>query len=234
MVKMTRTKIKIKKIDNITARQVTFSKRRRGIFKKAEELSVLCDAEVGLIVFSATGKLFDYGSSSMKDVITRYNTHFHGINKLDRPPLELQQEHSNCTKLCKEVEDRTQQLRRMKGEDLQGLDINELQQLEKTLETCLNRVIGTKEKRINSEISELHKKRVVMEEENKQLKQKIQTQMAMLCKGKNPFLVDSDFGIQEEQGVSLESTNNISSCINDTPLDSDSSDISLKLGLPFS
>lgn len=61
--KMTRAKIKIKKIDNITARQVTFSKRRRGLFKKAEELSVLCDADVGLIVFSSTGKLFDYSSS---------------------------------------------------------------------------------------------------------------------------------------------------------------------------
>ena len=61
--KMTRAKIKIKKIDNITARQVTFSKRRRGLFKKAEELSVLCDAEVGLIVFSSTGKLFDYSNS---------------------------------------------------------------------------------------------------------------------------------------------------------------------------
>jgi len=60
---MTRAKIKIKKIDNITARQVTFSKRRRGLFKKAEELSVLCDADVGLIVFSSTGKLFDYSSS---------------------------------------------------------------------------------------------------------------------------------------------------------------------------
>jgi len=61
--KMTRAKIKIKKIDNITARQVTFSKRRRGLFKKAEELSVLCDADVGLIVFSSTGKLFEYSSS---------------------------------------------------------------------------------------------------------------------------------------------------------------------------
>ncbi|RZC15831.1 MADS-box protein JOINTLESS [Glycine soja] len=62
---MTRAKIKIKKIDNITARQVTFSKRRRGLFKKAEELSVLCDAEVGLIVFSSTGKLFDYSNASI-------------------------------------------------------------------------------------------------------------------------------------------------------------------------
>lgn len=61
--KMTRQKIEIKKIDNPTARQVTFSKRRRGLFKKAQELSTLCDAEVALIVFSTTGKLFEYSSS---------------------------------------------------------------------------------------------------------------------------------------------------------------------------
>jgi len=60
---MAREKIKIRKIDNTTARQVTFSKRRRGLFKKAEELSILCDAEVGLIIFSATGKLFEFSSS---------------------------------------------------------------------------------------------------------------------------------------------------------------------------
>ncbi|KAL4196661.1 hypothetical protein AMTRI_Chr04g184310 [Amborella trichopoda] len=60
---MAREKIQIKKIDNATARQVTFSKRRRGLFKKAHELSVLCDAQVGVIIFSATGKLFEYSSS---------------------------------------------------------------------------------------------------------------------------------------------------------------------------
>ena len=53
----------MKKIDNRAARQVTFSKRRRGLFKKAQELSTLCDAEIALIVFSSTGKLFDYASS---------------------------------------------------------------------------------------------------------------------------------------------------------------------------
>ncbi|XP_054777298.1 MADS-box protein JOINTLESS-like [Prosopis cineraria] len=56
---MTRQKIEIKKIDNITARQVTSSKRRRGLFKKAHELATLCDAEIALIVFSATGKLLN-------------------------------------------------------------------------------------------------------------------------------------------------------------------------------
>lgn len=61
--KMARERIKIKKIDNVTARQVTFSKRRKGLFKKAEELAVLCDVDVALIMFSATGKLFQFASS---------------------------------------------------------------------------------------------------------------------------------------------------------------------------
>jgi len=59
---MAREKIQIKKIENATARQVTFSKRRRGLIKKAEELSVLCDADVALIIFSSTGKLFEYSN----------------------------------------------------------------------------------------------------------------------------------------------------------------------------
>jgi hypothetical protein len=58
-----REMISIRRIDNSAARQVTFSKRRRGLFKKAEELSILCDAEVGLAVFSAAGKLFQFANS---------------------------------------------------------------------------------------------------------------------------------------------------------------------------
>lgn len=67
--KMAREKIQIKKIDSLTARQVTFSKRRRGLLKKASELSLLCDAQVALIIFSATGKLFEYSSSRCAYVI---------------------------------------------------------------------------------------------------------------------------------------------------------------------
>ncbi|KAL2340001.1 hypothetical protein Fmac_007941 [Flemingia macrophylla] len=231
---MTRSKIKIKKIDNITARQVTFSKRRRGLFKKAAELSVLCDAEVGLIVFSSTGKLFDFSSSNMNDIITRYSTHSNGITKLDRPSLELQLETSNSAKLSKEIADRSQELSWLKGDDLQGLGFNELQQLEKTLEIGLDRVVELKGKQMRSQISELQKKRTMLEEENKHLKKKlVETEMeAMLRKEKIPLVMESDMGMQEE-GVSLESTNNIS-CISETPLEDGFSDTSLKLGLPFS
>ena len=60
---MGRGKVEIKKIENTTSRQVTFSKRRGGLLKKAHELAVLCDAEVALVIFSSTGKLFEYASS---------------------------------------------------------------------------------------------------------------------------------------------------------------------------
>ncbi|RDX87161.1 MADS-box transcription factor ANR1, partial [Mucuna pruriens] len=63
---MGRGKIAIRRIDNSTSRQVTFSKRRNGLLKKARELSILCDAEVGLMVFSSTGKLYDYASTRYK------------------------------------------------------------------------------------------------------------------------------------------------------------------------
>ncbi|KAJ1424780.1 MADS-box protein AGL24-like [Sesbania bispinosa] len=58
--------------------------------------------------------------------------------------------------------------------------------------------------------------------------------VAMVCKTKSAFLVDSDHIGMQEEGISLESMNNISSCISDPPPEDDSSDTSLKLGLPFS
>ena len=71
---MTRRKIQIKKIDNTNARQVTFSKRRKGLFKKPFELSTLCDAEIGLMAFSERGKLFEYASSRFQSL---YHTSFY-------------------------------------------------------------------------------------------------------------------------------------------------------------
>ena len=59
---MGRGKIEIRKIENPISRQVTFSKRRKGLLKKAHELSVLCDAQIGLIVFSERGKMKEYCS----------------------------------------------------------------------------------------------------------------------------------------------------------------------------
>ena len=63
-INMGRGRVQLKRIENKINRQVTFSKRRSGLLKKAHEISVLCDAEVGLIVFSTKGKLFEYSTDS--------------------------------------------------------------------------------------------------------------------------------------------------------------------------
>lgn len=57
---MARGKIQIRRIEHPTNRQVTYSKRKNGLFKKAKELSILCDARVSLIMFSGSGKLHEY------------------------------------------------------------------------------------------------------------------------------------------------------------------------------
>ena len=63
----------MKKIEKANSRQVTFSKRKAGLIRKARELSVLCDAEVGIVVFSSTGRLYEFCSTSMRGIIDRYN-----------------------------------------------------------------------------------------------------------------------------------------------------------------
>ncbi|KAM0039007.1 putative transcription factor MADS-type1 family [Helianthus debilis subsp. tardiflorus] len=76
---MVRGKVELKRIENTTSRQVTFTKRRNGLLKKAYELSVLCDAEVAMIIFSQKGKLYDFSSSKM---MTMIHDDLHGISVL--------------------------------------------------------------------------------------------------------------------------------------------------------
>ena len=61
---MGRGRVELKRIENKINRQVTFAKRRNGLLKKAYELSVLCEAEVALIIFSNRGKLYEFCSGS--------------------------------------------------------------------------------------------------------------------------------------------------------------------------
>ncbi|CAI2316765.1 unnamed protein product [Caenorhabditis sp. 36 PRJEB53466] len=69
---MGRKKIQITRIQDERNRQVTFTKRKFGLMKKAYELSVLCDCEIALIVFNSTNKLFQYASTDMDKVLLKY------------------------------------------------------------------------------------------------------------------------------------------------------------------
>ncbi|XP_063699979.1 myocyte-specific enhancer factor 2 [Culicoides brevitarsis] len=69
---MGRKKIQISKITDERNRQVTFNKRKFGVMKKAYELSVLCDCEIALIIFSSSNKLYQYASTDMDKVLLKY------------------------------------------------------------------------------------------------------------------------------------------------------------------
>jgi hypothetical protein len=67
-----RQKIEIRRIESDEARQVCFSKRRAGLFKKASDLSTLCGADVAAVVFSPAGKAFSFGHPSVESILERF------------------------------------------------------------------------------------------------------------------------------------------------------------------
>jgi len=69
---MGRKKIQISRINDERNRQVTFTKRKFGLMKKAYELSVLCDCEIALIIFNSSNKLFQYASTDMDKILLKY------------------------------------------------------------------------------------------------------------------------------------------------------------------
>lgn len=69
---MGRKKIQISRIGDERNRQVTFTKRKFGLMKKAYELSILCDCEIALIIFNSGNKLFQYASTDMDKILLKY------------------------------------------------------------------------------------------------------------------------------------------------------------------
>lgn len=67
-----RQRVEMVRMTNESNLQVTFSKRRTGLFKKASELCTLCDVEMVLVVFSPGGKVFSFGHPSVEEVVDRY------------------------------------------------------------------------------------------------------------------------------------------------------------------
>ncbi|KAK6143187.1 hypothetical protein DH2020_023535 [Rehmannia glutinosa] len=151
---MGRGKIEIKKIENTNSRQVTFSKRRLGLFKKAKELAILCDADVAVIIFSNTGKLFEFSSSSMKRIISRY------MKCLDAKQVptgenEPEEEQPNETDVLKEeIEKLKLKQLRLLGKDFTGMGLQELHALERQLNEGLWCIKDRKEKVLLQELEQ--------------------------------------------------------------------------------
>nr|AAT46101.1 PISTILLATA-like protein [Akebia trifoliata] len=161
---MGRGKIEIKRIENSTNRQVTYSKRRNGIMKKAKEITILCDAQVSLVIFSSTGKMSDYCSPSttLTKVLDRYQK-TSGKRLWDAKHEYLSTEVDRIKKEndCMQIE-----LRHLKGEDITSLNPKELIPIEEALE---NGLVNVRAKQMEY-LKMLKKNERYLEEENKHLR----------------------------------------------------------------
>uniref|UniRef100_A0A0D9WM81 Uncharacterized protein n=1 Tax=Leersia perrieri TaxID=77586 RepID=A0A0D9WM81_9ORYZ len=172
---MGRGKVELKRIENKISRQVTFAKRRNGLLKKAYELSVLCDAEVALIIFSSRGRLFEFSTTScMYKTLERYrNCNYNPCEASAALETELSN-YQDYLKLKTRVEFLQTTQRNLLGEDLVPLSLNELDQLENQIEKSLMNIRSSKNQQLFDQLFELRRKEQQLQDVNKDLKRKIQ------------------------------------------------------------
>nr|ASP44958.1 SEPALLATA-like MADS box protein GRCD6 [Gerbera hybrid cultivar] len=173
---MGRGRVELKRIENKINRQVTFAKRRNGLLKKAYELSVLCDAEVALIIFSNGGKLYEFCSGpSMSKTLERYQRCSYGAMEANHRDQETQKSsYQEYLKLKAKVEILQQSQRHFLGEELGQLGSKELDQLERQLDSSLRQVRSTKTQHMLHQLSDLQQKEQSLLEVNKALRSKLE------------------------------------------------------------
>ncbi|XP_057991913.1 truncated transcription factor CAULIFLOWER D isoform X5 [Hevea brasiliensis] len=148
---MGRGKVQLKRIEDKSSRQVTFSKRKGGLMKKARELSVLCDVEIAMIIFSGGGKLYEFSSGdSLNKILERYQVHKNeqaAVNNIDeskKNQAEVKAVSTNANLL--------QTLQRYLLEsNIEQLNLTQFLQLEEQLDSILRQIRLRKEKQLAEE-----------------------------------------------------------------------------------
>ncbi|XVF73332.1 hypothetical protein PTKIN_Ptkin12aG0192900 [Pterospermum kingtungense] len=184
---MVRGKTQMRRIENATSRQVTFCKRRNGLLKKAFELSVLCDAEVALIIFSPKGKLYEFASSSLQQIIERYRRH---TKDNVAKPTEQNMQHlkTEVSNMVKKIELLEASRRKLLGEGLGSCTLQELQQIEQQLQRSVSSIRARKTQLFKEQIEQLKEKERVLAAENARLCEKCCMQPR---KGPNELIIEN-------------------------------------------
>ncbi|KAF8387643.1 hypothetical protein HHK36_026296 [Tetracentron sinense] len=115
--KMGKRKIVIEKLENPEKIQITFSKRRKGLFQKAADTCKLCNAEIAIVAFSPAGKPYTFGHSSVDSVIDRYLSGSHPVAGND-----IGEEHSRLHGEIKELKKKNLNAASMKGDPRSWLE----------------------------------------------------------------------------------------------------------------
>ncbi|XP_009757345.1 agamous-like MADS-box protein MADS2 [Nicotiana tabacum] len=174
---MGRGRVELKKIENKINRQVTFAKRRNGLLKKAYELSVLCEAEVALIIFSTRGKLYEFSSTSNTlKTLERYQKCSYGTLEVKQSGRDSNEEkfYREYLKLKAKYESLQRYQRHLLGDELGPLNIDELEHLELQLDTSLKHIKSTRTQLMLDQLSDLQTKEKLWIEANKGLERKLE------------------------------------------------------------
>nr|AII30316.1 MADS-box flowering locus C [Cardamine hirsuta]AKC05614.1 flowering locus C [Cardamine hirsuta] len=160
---MGRKKLEIKRIENKSSRQVTFSKRRNGLIEKARQLSVLCDASVALLVVSSSGKLYSFSSGdNLVKILDRYGKqHADDLKALDLQSKALN--YGSHHELLDLVESK------LVASNVHNLSVDSLVQLEEHLETALSVTRAKKTELMLKLVETLKAKEKLLKEENQVL-----------------------------------------------------------------
>ncbi|CAO1944160.1 unnamed protein product [Urochloa humidicola] len=172
---MGRGKIEIKRIDNNTSRQVTFCKRRNGLLKKAYELSILCDAEIALIIFSSRGRLYEYSSNSVRSTIERYKKASASTSGT-APVIDVnshQYFQQEAAKLHQQIQTLQNSNRHLMGESIGNMTAKELKSIESRLERGIGRIRSKKHELLLTEIEYMQKREADLQSENMFLRAKV-------------------------------------------------------------
>ncbi|OMO79852.1 Transcription factor, MADS-box [Corchorus capsularis] len=198
---MGRSKIGMKMIEDETHREVTLSKRRAELLKKAHEVSVLCDVEIGLILFSRTGEFFDYCThhQSMEQIIEKYQL-AKGITQTHGQQGQDLQNMSGMLRTENQLLELS--LNNLHGSDdqLNSRKYDELEELEQQLQFSINKVRARKEQLLKLEMGNLERNVEKMEVENNQLWQWIEEQQAS-TRQQQVTNIDSNVFEQRQQEV---------------------------------
>ncbi|CAI9778175.1 unnamed protein product [Fraxinus pennsylvanica] len=198
---MARGKIQMKRIENPVYRQVTFCKRRAGLLKKAKELSLLCDAEIGVLIFSAHGKLYEQASKgTMQGLIERYMKSIRAAQAeqviKDEEVEDLKDE---ISKLKLEIDVLQKGIRFIYGGGNGSMSLDEMNFLEKRLELWMCHVRSAKMDIMFQEIQLLKNKEGILKAANEYLQDKMDEQYGidnmapMLTNAEYPLMSNNQF-----------------------------------------
>ncbi|XP_023733253.1 agamous-like MADS-box protein AGL29 [Lactuca sativa] len=152
-----RRKIDSKKIEDIKSRQVTFTKRSTGLFKKAAEICVLTGAQISILVTSPCGRHFTFRHLNSDVMLDNYLNNNNtttgedtGTTTNSPPPLPMKEFNQRYMEVSRELDAEKKRREtipviggglRWYDEAVDGLDVEELQRYLCSLEELKKKVL---------------------------------------------------------------------------------------------